>query len=328
MREVVQSGVLGDVIDVAHRENVAFWHMAHSYVRGNWRSSAESSPMILAKCCHDLDILLWLLDDGRVGESGCTWLSSTGALNHFRPENAPAGAPLRCLDGCPAASNCIYYAPWVYGTLAPLWRGVAETASGLNAAAVRAYLRSPNTVRALARVIPLLRQITEFRGMPLSVLAPDPTPERIEQALREGPYGRCVYHCDNDVVDHQVVLMRFAGDISVTLTMHGHAHIEERTTRIEGTRGTLQSMFGTAGSWITVAEHCSDRHTRYDTTAIDFAGHGGGDFALVEAFLESIQGSGSQARTTARKSLASHLLAFAAEHSRLDGMPISGDALR
>lgn len=317
MREIIQSGALGTIIDVAHRENVSYWHMAHSYVRGNWRRKDQSSPMILAKCCHDLDILLWLLD------RECVNLASTGSLMHFRPENAPPGAPARCLDGCPVSQECLYYAPWIYQTLTPIWRTVAETASGLNAAAVRSYLWQPELVRGLGKILPPLRPMTEYRGLPVSALAADPTPENVEQALRDGPYGRCVYHCDNDVVDHQVVMMEFDGGVSVTLTMHGHSHVEQRTTRIEGTRAQLVAELGSGGSWIEVRDHRSDRHTRINTTAIDLNGHGGGDFALVEAFIQSLRGQGQAARTTARQSLASHLMAFAAEEARLKGTRVS-----
>src|SRR5207302_5871180 len=78
LRAVVQSGRLGQVVAVEHRENIAYWHMAHSYVRGNWRNLAGSSPLILAKCCHDMDILFWIFGPVRR-------LSSSGALIHFRP---------------------------------------------------------------------------------------------------------------------------------------------------------------------------------------------------------------------------------------------------
>ncbi len=95
LHEVLEFGRLGDIITVEHRENVAFWHMAHSFVRGNWRNAALSSPMILAKCCHDLDILVWNLS------SPVQRLSSFGSLRHFRPENAGPEIPDRCTDGCP-----------------------------------------------------------------------------------------------------------------------------------------------------------------------------------------------------------------------------------
>lgn len=320
MREFIQSGALGQVIDVAHRENVSFWHMAHSYVRGNWRSKEQSSPMILAKCCHDLDILLWLLD------SSCERLSSTGSLIHFRPENAPPGAPQRCLDGCPASRECPYYAPWVYGDLTAFWRSFADTASGFSAWAVRSHLNHPRAFRAFSALIPPFRRVTGYRGWPLDVLTPQPTAENIEKALREGSYGRCVYRCDNNVVDHQVVMMEFSGGASVTLTMHGHSHIECRTTRIEGSRGRLLAQFGNGGSWITVADHRTGRSMRVNTSPADPVGHGGGDFALVEAFLQSVEGKNAGARTTARQSLTSHLLAFAAEKARLEHCVVTGEA--
>lgn len=330
MRKILQSGVLGEVIDVAHRENVGYFHMAHSYVRGNWRNSSQSSPMILAKCCHDFDILLWLLSElsqpGGPPARKCLRLSSAGSLAHFRPENAPPGAPQRCLEGCPASKSCLYYAPWIYLDLVPFWRSFTETATGFPAWATRTYLEKPWLIRGLAKIFPPLRQITEYRGWPLSVLTPDPTRENILKALQEGPYGRCVYHCDNDVVDHQTVLMEFEGGLPVTLTMHGHSHIEYRTTRIEGTRARLLAEFGNGGSFIQIDEHHNDRTTRYNTSPSGSSGHGGGDHALMKAFVDSIRGRGEGAFTMARAALTSHLMAFAAEEARLNGGVVEAEA--
>ncbi len=108
LNQVAQSGRLGDVITVEHRENVVSWHMAHSFVRGNWARAGASSPMIVQKCCHDFDVLEWNLP------SPVTRLHSFGRLSHFRPENAPPGATARCTDGCPAADNCPYEAERLY----------------------------------------------------------------------------------------------------------------------------------------------------------------------------------------------------------------------
>ncbi len=318
MREIIQSGELGEVINISHRENVSWWHMAHSFVRGNWRQKEASAPMILAKCCHDLDILIWLMGQN------CEQLSSVGNLLHYRPQNAPPGAPKYCLEGCPAAETCPYYAPFIYVELLPLWRSYAETAKGVSRLAAQAQERAPGLVNALSNLAPTLRGISEYRGWPISVVAQDPTPENLMDALREGPYGRCVYHCDNDVVDHQVVNMQFEGGASVTLTMHGHAHVEGRFTRIQGSRAELQATFGYGGSWIEVNEHRSDRRIHYDTSADNASGHGGGDDRLMDAFLKSLRegGSGkfdnSSHLSTARQSLESHLMAFAAEEARLE----------
>ncbi|MDO9086349.1 MAG: Gfo/Idh/MocA family oxidoreductase [Anaerolineaceae bacterium] len=314
LRELVQSGVLGQIVQVDHRENVSFWHMAHSYVRGNWRNESESSPMILAKCCHDLDILPWIL-----GQQP-TQLASVGSLIHYKAENAPEGAPQRCLDGCPAAQTCPHYAPHLYLEMAPFWNSIADTSKGFTRWASHQYAENAPLVRALSWVIPTLKQIPNYTGWPLTILTQNPTPESIEEALKTGPYGRCVYHCDNDVVDHQVVMMQFDDQSSVTLTMHGHSHYEYRSTKIEGTHGRLLAEFGNGGAWIKLDEHRTDWHMEFDTGAELGEGHGGGDFQLVNSFLKSVRdGSFEESLTGTREALQSHMLAFAAEESRLDG---------
>ncbi len=106
VRRIVQSGRLGEVVTVEHRENVAAWHMAHSFVRGNWAVRAESTPMIVAKCCHDFDILRWVLDED------VTKLASFGSLYHFHPDLAPESAAARCIDcnvpACPFDARSVY----------------------------------------------------------------------------------------------------------------------------------------------------------------------------------------------------------------------------
>lgn len=322
MREFIQSGTLGQVIHISHNENVSWWHMAHSYVRGNWRRRDECAPMILTKCSHDLDLLIWMTG-GQV-----QYLTSSGSLTHYRAENAPAGAPERCLDGCPAQEECKYYAPYFYQSLIPLFRSFAHGARGFPRIAMLAYLRAPALVRALSHMIPLLRMITDYSGWPLTVLTSEPTAENINHALREGPYGRCVYHGDNDVVDHQIVNMVFANNLTATLTMHGHSDIECRTTRIEGTRATLRGYFGLGGAWIELHHHLSGKRVRYDTSAPLDVGHGGGDVALLDGFVQSlVNEDDTAALTTARQSLESHLLAFAADKARLENRVVYLDEL-
>lgn len=320
MRELVESGVLGEIIQVDHRENVSWWHMAHSFVRGNWRSQAETSPMILAKCCHDLDILPWVL--GIKPEK----LASTGSLKHFIKENAPQGAPARCLDGCPVADTCPYYAPHIYLEMAPFWNSIADTSRGFTRWATSQYTFRPGMIKALSLIVPPLKQITNYKRWPLNVLSEEPDPESIGKALLDGPYGRCVYHCDNDVVDHQLVMMSFSGGASVNLAMHGHSHIEYRSTRIEGSHGRLMAEFGNGGAWITVDEHRSDWQMRFDTSAPTGEGHGGGDFRLMAAFLDGVRNNRiEEADQMARDALESHLVAFSAEESRLNNTVLTRD---
>ncbi|MBI5669670.1 MAG: Gfo/Idh/MocA family oxidoreductase [Chloroflexi bacterium] len=298
IHDIVQSGRLGDIITVEHRENVAYWHMAHSFVRGNWRRTDETSPMILAKCCHDLDILYWVLGE-RV-----TRLSSFGSLRHFRPENAPRpDVPARCTDGCPVEADCPFSAPGIYLEHRP-FRPIA-TSLGL----------------------PEDTNLTSFLDWPLVALAHgDKRPEAIRAALEHGPYGRCVYHSDNDVVDHQVVMMETERGTSVTLFMHGHSHDQSRTMRYDGTRATLEAKFAMQNE-IKIHDHLSGK-----TEVIEWFGgmdgHGGGDHKLMAAFLKTLRDGTHAPLTDARASLESHLLAFAAEEARLTGCVVDMDAYR
>jgi predicted dehydrogenase len=275
LRRVAHDGRLGTIVSVQHSENVAYWHMAHSYVRGNWSRSGTTGPMILTKCCHDLDILAWLMGGDPVEQ-----IHSVGSLLHFRPENAPPNAPERCLDGCPAAEECPYYAPRIY--------------------------------------------LTDNLGWPTQTISNDLSYEARLRALRTGPYGRCVYRAENDVVDHQVTVMRHASGATSTLTMHGHSHEEARTTRIDGTRATLRARFTPSrGSEMVVFPH--DARAEPESVWVDGSerdGHGGGDLGVLRAFAESVRSASHGALTSARVSLESHLLAFAAEESRRSGVPI------
>ncbi len=108
LRQMAQSGQIGDIVSIQHMEPIQYAHMAHSYVRGNWRSSKETTPIILAKSCHDLDILRWIID------KPCKSIVADGSLHLFKAENAPAGAPMKCTDGCPYESTCPYSAIDIY----------------------------------------------------------------------------------------------------------------------------------------------------------------------------------------------------------------------
>jgi hypothetical protein len=108
LREVMQSGAIGEVISIQHIEPIMHIHMSHSYVRGNWHNSKETTPIILAKSCHDLDILKWMLD--KKSKS----IQAFGDLKWFRRENAPAGSTERCTDGCAIENTCPYSALRIY----------------------------------------------------------------------------------------------------------------------------------------------------------------------------------------------------------------------
>jgi len=278
LREIITSDRLGAIVSVDWRENLIYWHFAHSYVRGNWGTKAEGGPMILTKCCHDLDLLVWIF--GR-----CEQLSSSGSLTHFTRDSVGPEIPERCTDGCPIAEACPYFAPRVY---------------------LDRLRENPGSFAVAAHTL-------------------DRTPEGVMRALETGPYGRCVYRSGNDVVDHQVVLMRFAKGLSVSLTMQGSSHLEGRTVRIDGTRATL--LANEARAEMEIHDHRTGQAERV-TRPRGVGGHGGGDDGLMRAFVGAIAGDRAGVLTSAREAVASHLMAFAAERARLHDEVVDMEAFR
>lgn len=208
----------------------------------------------------------------------CLRVQSFGSLHLFRRENQPAGAADRCTD-CPAAveSQCPY-------------------------SALKIYLRDR-----------LYQGRTQW---PVDVLTADVSEAGVMQALREGPYGRCVYACDNDVVDHQVVNLEFSGRRTASLTMTAFNECG-RKTRIFGTRGALDIGENT----IVLDDFLTGRKTSIDTQIANdnsiLSGHGGGDGGLIESFVRALEtGEPSCILSGAEETLESHLMVFAAERSR------------
>ena len=268
LKELIDQGRIGEVTTINQIENVGYWHQAHSFVRGNWRNTAETSPMILQKSCHDMDIILWLM--GRT----CKRVQSFGSLRHFTPEHAPVGAPERCLDGCPHADTCPYYAP-------------------------RLYMDMNRT------------------GWPVDVITTDLSENGRRRALEEGPYGRCVYHCDNDVVDRQVVNLEFEGGAVATFTMTGFTADFSRQLKIFGTAGQITADMGTGE----ILLHRFGEEKKTIPVDAAHSGHGGGDHGIMHDFLQILR-QGGESRTSAGISLQSHLICFAAEKSRKENIVV------
>lgn len=267
LKKIIDSGELGRVIEIQHNENIGNFHMAHSFVRGNWRNSEEACPIILAKSCHDLDLLVWLVG------SKCESVASFGELTYFKEENAPAGSTDRCLD-CPVAKDCRY--------------DVRKT-----------YLEN-------------------IGAWPTTALTLDQTEEGVTQALREGPYGRCVYRCDNDVCDHQVTLLRFENGVTATFNLSAFTNRVARTMKIMCEHGEIRAS-ETAGC-IEVIPFAStgvaETNARVVYPARGGKGHGGGDEGIVRALLDMLEGKCAQVSSNIAASVESHLMAEAAERSR------------
>ncbi len=287
LKEIIDSGVIGEIVSVMAVENVGWWHHAHSFVRGNWRNSDTTSPMILQKCCHDMDILLWL-----TGKT-CKSVSSFGDLYLFRRERAPEGAAGRCVDGCKARAGCPFDAEKIY---------MDHEEYGI---------------------------LHGNRGWPLDVLALHPSRKSIEEALRSGPYGRCVYYCDNNVVDHQVVNLNMTDGSTFSLTMCGFTADISRYTKFMGTKGEI--IADMAANTIQLTEFGREAKVIKIRKSEDFSRHGGGDNRMVEDFLDMIiEGRVPDDRmTSVERSVESHYCALAAEESRLkDGAVIEIEPMR
>lgn len=278
IKEAIESGAIGAVKAIQAIENVGYFHQAHSFVRGNWRRGEETSPMILAKSCHDLDLIAWLCG------KRCLRVSSFGSLSFFNKEHAPQGAAMRCLDGCQAKAQCPYDAEKIYVTNDP---------TGIVGGTWR---------------------------WPCSAITSHPTKETVYEALRTGPYGRCVFHCDNDVVDHQVVQMEFEDETLATLTMCAFTNSDGRQIKVMGTYGDI---IGDIDTNRVIIQPFGKSAVTVDTAQIagEADGHAGGDMRLIEYLVEAMaHAEGSpQLLTSIDQSVQSHVMAMAAEHSRTHG---------
>jgi predicted dehydrogenase len=166
-------------------------------------------------------------------------------------------------------------------------------------------------------------------GWPVSVITDDVSEAGVRTALRDGPYGRCVYACDNDVVDHQVVAMEFGGGVTATFTMTAFTPHLDRRTQIFGTHGYLDGT----GERVTVHDFLTGEVSAHDVASAGQdagAGHGGGDAGLLDAFTTAVStGDAAHILSGPAESLESHRAVFAAERARLTGtvQPV-GSALR
>ncbi len=278
IKTLIMDGIIGDVMSVIHVEAVGNVHQSHSYVRGNWHSEKDSTPMLLAKCCHDIDIIQWLID------KPCKRVQSFGELTYFKSENAPEGAPVRCIDGgCPIENTCPYNCK-------------------------KLYYESKDNVW--------------FRPACASGIAKShvPTNQEIMTALKTTDYGLCVFHANNDVVDHQVVNMEFEGGTTVSLTMNAF-NKGGRYIRIFGTKGELYANM--SDTEISVYTFDDDKHRKVrikDTGKIIVEGHGDGDQGMIaemyDYFNENYNGF---CAADIDISVKNHLIGFAAEKARKAG---------
>lgn len=286
IKRELDTGKYGKISTINLTENVGFWHQAHSYVRGNWSVTEKSTPMILAKCCHDLDIISWLM-----GDNACKAVSSFGSLDFFTPENAPENSAEYCF-AC-KNDDCPYNSVKFYRTRAGMFHRVCENTPA------------------------------------------NATPEEVEKALSDttNPYARCVFHCDNTAVDHQVVNMVFENRATAHLTMTAFAKDSYREIHVHCTHGDIRGDM--LGGKLECNFYGLQNNAVGETQIIDLNklsdgdySHGGGDARLVRDVIRVYMGEAGKGLTTIENSFISHSIGYAAEQSRLqDGAVVKVKAL-
>lgn len=313
LHQVVRSGVLGRVLSIQQSENVAWWHYAHSYVRGHTRRS--DVPWLLQKSCHDLDVISWLADDRAVEVS--SFLRPT----ELTDANAPDGAPTHCIEGCPHQPECPYDAVALYRDLRPLLGDLTHTRRPLGLSTVAGVAQ--RALPALRRVpVEPVRRATEWWRWPVSAVTDDHTPEGLDEALRTTRWGRCAWKVgDNDQPSAQATQIRFANDVVASFLLQSSSHRSMRYVRVDGTEGSAFGHLFALDGELSVADHRTGR-VHHERLPPAYDGHGGGERPLFLDFLAAVR-DGRAPRTSARASLESHRIAFAAMRSAATGETVT-----
>ena len=279
IKETILSGTIGDIINIQTLEHVSYHHMSTSHIRGKWRNENEChTSMLLAKCCHDVDIMMWLM-----GDDAPVKVQSFGGLSQFRIENAPKESGTQCIVDCPLVDTCLY-------------------------SAKRLYLDHPER--------------WSFYVWDKLEDKENATIEDKRNLLKTSGYGRCVYKCDNNVVDHQSVNVLFKSGATGTHNMIGGTAVPQRKIHIIGTKGeiygTLEEGKFTV-SLIDPSPDCEHKDSEIDVRIADDS-HGGGDLMLAEDFVYYARDNKmSVSCTSIEDSVKGHLTIFRADKSMKNG---------
>lgn len=274
LKRIINTPEIGKIVTIQYSNNIGNFHMAHSFVRGNWRNSEQSSGIVIQNACHDFDVLVWLL--------GCESISvsSFGNLQFFRKENAPANCAQRCKE-CNISDDCRFNAYKCYLPSAGKWPSLA--------------------------------------------LSINQSQEGLTKAVDEGQYGRCVFFCDNNVCDHQIVNIEFVNGVTVAYNMSGFTNQLSRSFRIMCEHGEI--LGSSLQNYIkvnTFASSCSDEvNSRITYPALELEDQTEANYCMLHDFISLIDNRVNDTKTTIEKSLESHFISFAAEKSRITGQVIN-----
>lgn len=277
IRKRVADGEIGDILSINTAENVCYHHMACAFIRGKWGNRDTClSPMLMSKCCHDLDLLTWM-------KSGIapSKVSSFGGLMYFNSDNAPEGSGTRCLNDCKIERDCTYSAYKHYIEMSKwgfyAWEGM------------------------------------EHLGKDLTV------EQKIESLKTDNPYGRCVWKCDNNVVDHQAVLVEYEDGSIATHNLTGGTSKPNRYIHLIGTKGEIEGAI--KDGYFTVRHPDVQKGHEYTEERVDINVsssdmHGGGDFRLVADFIRLMRDEPvSLSSTRLEDSIYGHMIGYAADRA-------------
>ncbi|ENH67835.1 Putative aldehyde dehydrogenase [Fusarium oxysporum f. sp. cubense race 1] len=330
---LLEDKVIGDIMAVNHTEPVGWYHFTHSYVRGNWRNEKAAAPSLLAKSCHDIDILYWILAAPPPGSNKPTHvpkdISSSGSLQYFRKERKPveAGNATNCLS-CAYEPSCQFSAKRIY-TGADLKSQQQEHFCTVVAPEIEDCI--PNGGPEAAKKTVLSKLAEDYS---------EDTPA--DEGSKRNTFGRCVYECDNDVCDNQAVtlswnadpiaapgetpLQALSGRGSKTATLHMVAFTEKICTRFTYIYGVHGEMYADSSS-ITVTDFRTCKKTVHYPHIPEGGGHGDGDEGLTRQFVlavDRVKNHGEKVSTAQREYIKcnlrdvimSHSMVFAAEEAR------------
>jgi predicted dehydrogenase len=286
IKQRLLEGEIGDIMTVHTEESVSYHHMAAAFVRARWNRRDTSNPMLLAKCCHDLDLVAWFKSGIRP-----TRVASMGSRTLFREEMAPPGSGTRCLVDCEIEDTCPYSARKNY---------------------LEQKRWGPYCWAAIEHIA-------------------EPTEEDKLQSLRtDNPHGKCVWRSDNDVVDHQSVVIEFEDGALATHDLMTGTPRGRRSIHIVGTTGEMEGLME-EGKFVVRHPDARAGH-EYTEEEVDLTVgadmHGGGDMLLVEDFIHVVRGEAPSISTTdIADSVYGHLIAFAADEAMLDGRVVEIEEL-
>lgn len=264
LKQVLRSHAIGDIVSIHHLVAIGYGKAAHAFCRGNWGREADGTTALVQKCSHDFDLIVWW-----TGKRMPQRIASFGSLMHWRPENAPRGAAMRCVE-CPAS---------------------VREACPFDA--VRLYCGEKD----------------------LRYHFSDESDEAMRSVVENSQYGRCVYHCGNDAVDHQTAIMEYSDGLTVTLEMEAYSKLRRRCTHFYGTRGVIECD---GEDVIRINPFLGEDTVIHVTSEQAKAHHGGGDREIMTEFYRlATTASSERFAAILDAELESHMLAFAAEASRM-----------